>query len=328
MAKMNMVQALNLALRQEMERDDSVIMLGEDVGLDGGVFRVTDGLIGQFGADRVVDTPLAEAGIVGMSIGMAIYGLKPVCEIQFSGFSYQNFYQIENHASRMRWRTQGRLHVPMVMRAPYGGGVRALEHHSESREAFWAHIPGSKTVIPSGPRNARALLVSAIRDPDPVVFYEPKALYRAFREDVPEEEETMPLGKSRVAREGDDLTMIAYGAMLRPTLEAAEDLSEKHGVEAEVIDLLTISPLDDELFAESAKKTGRVLVVHEAPMSYGPGAEIVSRLVEKSFYYLETPVERVTGFDVLIPLFSMERHYMPGVRRIVRTARKVLDKKA
>ena len=328
MAKMNMVQALNLALRQEMERDDSVIVLGEDVGLDGGVFRVTDGLIQQFGADRVVDTPLAEAGIVGMSIGMAIYGLKPVCEIQFSGFSYQNFFQIENHASRMRWRTQGRLHVPMVMRAPYGGGVRALEHHSESREAFWAHVPGLKTVIPSGPRNARALLVSAIRDPDPVVFYEPKALYRAFREEVPEEEETMPLGKSRVAREGDDLTMIAYGAMLRPTLEAADELSEKHGVEAEVIDLLTISPLDDELFAESAKKTGRVLVVHEAPMSYGPGAEIVSRLVEKSFYYLETPVERVAGFDVLIPLFSMERHYVPGVRRIVRTARKVLDKKA
>ena len=328
MAKMNMVQALNLALRQEMERDDAVIVLGEDVGLDGGVFRVTDGLIQQFGADRVVDTPLAEAGIVGMSIGMAIYGLKPVCEIQFSGFSYQNFYQIENHASRMRWRTQGRLHVPMVMRAPYGGGVRALEHHSESREAFWAHIPGLKTVIPSGPRNARALLVSAIRDPDPVVFYEPKALYRAFREEVPEEEETMPLGKSSVARQGDDLTMIAYGAMLRPTLEAAGELSDKHGVEAEVIDLLTISPLDDELFAESAKKTGRVLVVHEAPMSYGPGAEIVSRLVEKSFYYLETPLERVTGFDVLIPLFSMERHYVPGVRRIVRTARKVLDKKA
>jgi pyruvate dehydrogenase E1 component beta subunit len=328
MAKLNMVQALNLALKQEMEKDDGVIVLGEDVGLDGGVFRVTDQLVQQFGEDRVVDTPLAEAGIVGMAIGMAIYGLKPVCEIQFSGFSYQNFYQIENHASRMRWRSRGRFSVPMVMRAPYGGGVRALEHHSESREAFWAHIPGLKMVIPSGPRNARALLTSAIRDPDPVVFYEAKALYRAFREEVPEEVETMPIGKSQIARQGGDLTIVAYGAMLRPTLEAAEELSDKRGVEAEVIDLLTISPLDDELFTESAKKTGRVMVVHEAPMSYGPGAEIVSRLVEKSFYYLETPVERVTGFDVLIPLFSRESHYVPGVKRIVRTAEKILDAKA
>ena len=200
MAKMTMVQALNLALRQEMERDDSVIVLGEDVGVDGGVFRVTEGLHEQFGEMRVVDTPLAETGIVGMSIGMAVYGLKPVCEIQFSGFAYQNFHQIENHAARLRWRSQGRYHVPMVLRAPYGGGVRALEHHSESREAFWAHIPGLKMVIPSGPRNARALLVSAIRDPDPVIFYEAKALYRAFREEVPEEEETLPLGQSRIAR--------------------------------------------------------------------------------------------------------------------------------
>ena len=324
MAKMTMVQALNLALRQEMEKDDSVILLGEDVGVDGGVFRVTDALIDQFGENRVVDTPLAESAIVGMSIGMAVYGLKPVCEIQFSGFSYQNFHQIENHAARLRWRTQGRYHVPMVLRTPYGAGVRALEHHSESREIYWAHTPGLKMVIPSGPRSARALLVSAIRDPDPVIFYEPKALYRAFREEVPEEEEIIPLGKSRIVREGNDLTMISYGAMMRPTLEAAAELKEKDGAGAEVVDLLTIAPLDDELFVQSVLKTGRAVVIHEAPRSFGPAAEIITRLVEKAFYYLEVPIERVTGFDVIIPLFSREKEYLPSKHRILRAARKVL----
>ena len=324
MAKMTMVQALNLALRQEMEKDDSVIALGEDVGLDGGVFRVTDGLIDQFGDQRVLDTPLAESAIAGMSIGMAVYGLKPVCEIQFSGFSYQNFHQIENHAARLRWRSQGRYHVPMVLRTPYGGGVRALEHHSESREAYWAHTPGLKMVIPSGPRNARALLVSAIRDPDPVIFYEPKALYRAFREEVPEAEETLPIGEPQRVKEGQDLTLISYGAMMRPTLEAAEQLQDKDGMAAEVIDLLTISPLDAEILVQSAKKTGRVVVVHEAPRSFGPGAEVVSRLMEKAFYYLEAPIERVTGYDIVIPLFSREKAYLPGTERILRAARKVL----
>jgi pyruvate dehydrogenase E1 component beta subunit len=321
---MTMVQALNLALRQEMQKDDGVVVLGEDVGVDGGVFRVTEGLIEAFGEQRVVDTPLAESAIAGMSIGMAAYGLKPVCEIQFDGFSYYTMHQIEAHATRLRWRSQGRYHVPMVMRAPYGGGVRALEHHSESREVLWAHIPGLKTVIPSGPRNARALLVSAIRDPDPVVFYEPKALYRAFREEVPEEEETLPIGRSQRAREGRDITLIAYGAMMRPTLEAAETLKAKHGVEADVIDLLTVSPLDDSLLAESARKTGRVAVVHEAPRSFGPGAEVVARLVEKAFYHLEAPVARVTGYDVVIPLFSREKYYLPGVPRIIDAARKLL----
>lgn len=325
MNKLTMVQALNLALRQEMEKDDGVILLGEDVGLDGGVFRVTDGLFDHFGGDRVVDTPLAESAIVGTSIGMALYGLKPVCEIQFSGFSYQAFHQIESHAARLRWRSQGKLSVPMVLRAPYGGGVRALEHHSESREAYYAHTPGLKMVIPSSPRNARALLVSAIRDPDPVIFYESKALYRAFREEVPEEEETLPIGVSQVVREGSDLTLIAYGAMMRPTLEAARQLEDKDGVMAEVIDLLTISPLDDVRFVESAKKTGRVLVVHEAPRSFGPGAEIVSRLVEQAFYYLEVPVARVTGFDIVIPLFSREQHYLPHADRILRAARTLLE---
>jgi pyruvate dehydrogenase E1 component beta subunit len=325
MAKMTMVQALNLALRQEMKNDDGVIILGEDVGVDGGVFRVTDALIDQFGEDRVLDTPLAETAIVGMAIGMAVYGLKPVCEIQFSGFSYQNFHQIENHAARLRWRSQGRFNVPMVMRTPYGGGVRALEHHSESREVYWAHTPGLKMVIPSGPRNARALLVSAIRDPDPVIFYEPKAIYRAFREEVPEKEEVMPIGKSQIVREGGDLTMISYGAMMRPTLEAAAELKEKDGVEAEVIDLLTIAPLDDELFVQSVQKTGRAVVVHEAPRSFGPAAEIITRLMEKAFYYLEVPIERVTGFDINMPLFSREKAYLPDAKRILRAANKVLN---
>ena len=324
MGKMTMVQAINLALKQEMERDDNVIVLGEDVGKDGGVFRVTEGLVDKFGEDRSLDTPLAESCILGMSVGMAIYGLRPVCEIQFSGFSYLGFHQIECHASRFRWRSRGRFHIPLVLRAPYGGGVRALEHHSESREAYYAHTPGLKMVIPSGPRNARALLVSAIRDPDPVIFFEPKASYRAFREEVPEEEETIPLGKSQLVREGKDLTMISYGAMMRPTLEAADALQKEEGVESEVIDLLTISPLDDEIFVKSVRKTGHAMIIHEAPRSFGAGAEAVSRLMEKAFYYLEAPIARVTGFDIPIPYFSREKAYIPGVRRILGAAKKSL----
>jgi pyruvate dehydrogenase E1 component subunit beta len=326
MAKMTMVQALNLALQQEMAKDDRVIVLGEDVGLDGGVFRITDGLIGRFGEQRVLDTPLAESAIVGMAVGMAAYGLRPVCEIQFSGFAYHNFHQLENHAARLRRRSQGRFHVPMVLRTPYGGGVRALEHHSESREAYWAHTPGLKMVIPSGPRNARALLVSAIRDPDPVVFYESKALYRAFREEVPEDEESLPIGRSQIARPGGDVTLIAYGAMIQPALAAADELQSRHGLAAEVIDLLTLSPLDDTLLIQSVQKTGRAVVIHEAPRSFGPGAEIVARLVEKAFYYLEAPIERVTGYDIIIPLFSREKSYIPNAERIVRAARKTLER--
>ncbi len=325
MAKMTMVQALNMALRQEMEKDDRVVVLGEDVGVDGGVFRITDGLIDQFGDKRSFDTPLAESAIVGMSIGMAIYGLRPVCEIQFSGFSYQNFHQIENHASRYRWRSQGRYHVPLVLRTPYSGGVRALEHHSESRETYYAHTPGIKMVIPSGPRNARSLMISAIRDPDPVIFFESKALYRAFREEVPEDEETLPIGKSQVVREGSDLTMISYGAMMRPTLEAASELEKNDGVQTEVIDLLTISPLDDETFVRSVKKTGRAIIVHEAPRSFGPGAEISARLIEKAFFYLEAPISRVAGFDIVMPLFSREKSYIPNAQRILREAKKILN---
>jgi len=324
MAKMTMVQAINMALHQEMHKDDRVILLGEDIGKDEGVFRLTAGLLAKFGEQRVIDTPLAESAIVGMSIGMALNGLRPVCEIQFSGFSYENFHQIESHASRFRRRSQGRYSVPMVLRTPYGGGVRALELHSESREIFYAHMPGLKMVIPSSPRNARALLVSAMRDPDPVIFFEPKAVYRAFREEVPEEEETLPLGKSQIVRAGGDITFIAYGAMMRPTLQAAEELA-KEGVQAEVIDLLTISPLDDSLFTASVRKTGRAVIVHEAPRTFGPGAELVARLVEKSFWYLEAPIRRVTGYDVMFPAFAREHAYLPSAPRIVRAAQEVLN---
>jgi len=314
-----------MALRQEMEKDDRVIVLGEDVGLDGGVFRVTDGLLDLFGPERVVDTPLAESAIAGMAIGMAAYGLRPVCEIQFSGFAYHNFHQLENHAARLRRRTQGRFTVPMVLRTPYGGGVRALEHHSESREAYWAHTPGLKMVIPSGPRTARALLVSAIRDPDPVVFYESKALYRAFREEVPEDEEVLPIGCPQKLRDGSDVTLIAYGAMIPPAVEAAEELQAKEGLQAEVIDVLTLSPLDDAPITQSVQKTGRAVVIHEASRSFGPGAEIVARLVEKAFFYLEAPVERVTGYDSIIPLFSREKSFIPNKERIIRAVHKALE---
>ncbi|RJQ50120.1 MAG: alpha-ketoacid dehydrogenase subunit beta [Desulfobacteraceae bacterium] len=325
MAKMTMIQAINLALRQEMEKDDRVVVLGEDVGVDGGVFRVTDKLIDQFGEKRVIDTPLAESGICGISIGMAVYGLRPVCEMQFSGFGYLAFHQIESHAARLRGRSGGRYHVPMVVRMPYGGGVRALEHHSESRETYYAHTPGIKMVIASSPRNARGLLISAIRDPDPVIFYEPKAVYRAFREEVPEEEETIPLGKSEVVREGKDLTLVSYGAMMRPTLEAASLLEDKDGVQSEVIDLMTISPLDHEPIVRSVEKTGRIVIVHEAPRSFGPGAEIVARLVEKAFLFLEAPIRRVTGFDIHMPLYRKEMDYIPGVHRILKAARETLN---
>jgi pyruvate dehydrogenase E1 component beta subunit len=325
MAKRTMIEAINLALYQEMEKDDSVIVLGEDVGVDGGVFRVTDGLLDKFGEERVMDTPLAESLIVGAAVGMAIYGLKPVAEIQFSGFSYMAFHQMENHAGRMRGRSQGRFTVPMVLRMPYGSGVRALEHHSESREVYYAHTPGIKMVIPSGPRNARSLLVSAMRDPDPVVFFEPKAVYRAFREEVPDDEETFPLATSRTVREGGDLTLISYGAMLQHALEAAETLEKEDNVSAEVVDLLTISPLDDSIFTESVRKTGRAVMVHEAPRSFGPAGEIIARLIEKSFWYLEAPIARVTGFDTPVPLFQREKSYMPDTERVLAAARQTLN---
>ena len=324
MAKLTMVKALNLALREEMERDRDVVVIGEDVGVDGGVFRVTEDLHRTFGGKRVIDSPLAEAAIIGASIGMAIYGLKPVCEIQFSGFAFQCFHQIENHAARYRMRSQGRFHCQLVMRMPFGGGVRALEHHSESEEQFYAHIPGLKMVVPSGPRNARALLVAAIRDPDPVVFFEHKALYHALREDVPEEGETLEIGRAQVVREGDDLTLIAYGAMLRVAREAADVLAQEDGVEVDVIDLLTVSPLDRETLAASVQKTGRAVIVHEAPRSFGPGAEIAASLMEAAFLSLEAPIRRVTAYDVPFVGFAREKANVPDVDRVVAAARETL----
>ena len=324
MAKLNMVKALNLALLEEMERDPDVLVIGEDVGVDGGVFRVTEDLHRRFGSNRVIDSPLAEAAIIGSSVGMALYGLKPVCEIQFSGFAFQSFHQIENHTARYRQRSQGRFHCQMVIRMPYGGGVRALEHHSESEEQFYAHIPGLKMVIPSGPRTARALLVSAIRDPDPVVFFEHKALYHASKEEVPDESETMPIGKAQVAREGQRLTLIAYGAMLRVALEVAETLQAEDGVAPEVIDLLTISPLDRETLAASVAKTGRAVIVHEAPKSFGPGAEIAASIMEGAFLSLEAPIRRIAAYDVPFPGFAREKASVPDAARVLAAARETL----
>ena len=322
--KLTMVQAINLALMQEMERDDDVLVLGEDIGVDGGVFRVTDGLLAKFGEQRVIDTPLAEGAIVGMAIGMALYGLKPVPEIQFSGFSFQAFHQIENHAARYRARTRGRYHVQMVVRMPYGGGVRALEHHSESEEAYYAHTPGLKIVIPSTPRLARSLLVSAIRDPDTVIFFEPKSMYHAVKEEVPVAEETWPIGKARVVREGKDLTLIAYGAMLHRCLEVAERVHAEDGAEVEVLDLVSISPMDTEAVAASARKTGRVVVAHEAQRSFGVGAEVIARVVEHAFLQLEAPIRRVTAFDIVYPGFARERGWLPGPDRVLRAVRETL----
>ncbi|MCH9003546.1 MAG: alpha-ketoacid dehydrogenase subunit beta, partial [Planctomycetes bacterium] len=280
MALMNMVSALNLAMDDAMREDDTVVLLGQDIGVDEGVFRVTANLLERYGDRRVIDTPLAEGAIVGGAIGMSIYGLRPVAEMQFSGFAYQGFHQVEQHMSRFRNRTRGRFGIPMVIRMPYGGGIRAVEHHSESREAYYAHTPGIQMVIPSGPRNARALLLESIRHPDPVIFFEPKAVYRAFKEEVPDEPETMPLGKAQVVREGTDITLIAYGAMMRPTLEAADDLADIDDISAEVVDLLTVSPMDTETIVNSVRKTGRCVVIHEGPRHCGIGAEVVARIVE------------------------------------------------
>jgi pyruvate dehydrogenase E1 component beta subunit len=325
MPKLNMVEAIHLGLDQEMARDDSVVILGEDVGVDGGVFRVTDGLHEKYGDRRVIDTPLAESAILGTSIGMAMAGLRPVAEMQFSGFSYLMVPQLEGHASRMRARTQGRWSVPLVVRMPYGGGVRALEHHSESREATYAHFPGVKVVVPSGPRNARALIVAAIRDPDPVVFMEPKRSYRAFREEVPEEPEVMEIGRAQVVEEGTDLTLVSWGAMMRPALQAAQEVAAARGAAIEIIDLLTMAPMDGETIVASVQKTGRCVVVQEAPRSLSVSAEVVARINDQALMYLEAPVRRVTGYDVVTPYFGRELDYIPGPERIGRAIEETLD---
>ena len=324
MAKLNMVEAINLALREEMERDDRVIIFGEDVGKEGGVFRVTDGLQKKFGPNRVVDTPLAESGIAAAALGMAVYGLRPIAEIQFDGFLYPCLDQINNHIGRMRNRSRGRFTCPLVIRFPYGGGIHAPEHHSDSPEAILAHIPGIKVVIPSTPYEAKGLLISAIRDPDPVFFMEPKRIYRAIREEVPEGDYTVPLGKARLVQEGKDVTLIAWGAMVREVLGAAEKLKEEK-IDVEVIDLRTISPMDIDAIIISIRKTGRGVVVHEAPKTCGMGAEIIALINEKALLSLQAPIERVTGFDIPVPLMKSEHYDLPNPQRIILAVKKVMS---
>jgi pyruvate dehydrogenase E1 component beta subunit len=324
MAKMNMVEAINLALREEMDKDNRVVVLGEDVGKEGGVFRVTDKLQERFGADRVIDTPLAESGIVGVAFGMAVNGLRPVAEIQFEGFLYPCLDQINNHISRIRNRSRGRFTCPLVIRTPYGGGIHAPEHHSDSPEAILAHIPGLKVVIPATPFEAKGLLLSSIRDPDPIIFMEPKRIYRAIREEVPEGDYTIPLGKARMVQEGKDVTVIAWGAMVREVLSAAEQLKADK-IDMEIIDLRTISPIDVETIANSVRKTGRAVIVHEAPKTCGLGAEIIALINEKALLSLQAPVERVTGFDIPVPLPKSEHYYLPNPKRIMMAVRKVVN---
>ncbi len=320
---LNIVQAINQAMMNEMENDKTIVVYGEDVGLEGGVFRATIDLQKKFGKDRVFDTPLAESAIVGTALGMAINGLKPVVEMQFSGFSYPAFNQIISHVARMRNRSRGKYSLPMVIRSPYGGGIRALEHHSESTEAIYAQIPGLKVVIPSTPYDAKGLLIAAMRDPDPVLFWEPKRIYRAFRQEVPEEAYEIPLGKAKILQEGQDITIVAWGAMV-PDVQKAVKLAEEKGISAEVIDLRTIAPMDRDSFVESVKKTGRILVVHEAPKTLGVGAEIISIVNEKAFLYLEAPPTRLTGFDTTFPLPKGEMHYIPSVERIAKKIEEVV----
>jgi pyruvate dehydrogenase E1 component beta subunit len=318
MPKMNMVQAINLALKEEMMKDENVVILGEDVGRDGGVFRVTEGLLEKFGPKRVMDTPLAESGIVGVAIGMAAYGLRPVAEIQFMGFIYPSVDQIFNHAARIRSRSRGRYGVPLVVRTPYGVGIKSPEHHSESSEAHFCHMPGIKVVMPSSPYTAKGLLISSIRDPDPVIFLESTRLYRMIKEDVPEGEYTIPLGKARIVQEGGDVTVIAWGSMLHKSIQAVNDLN------AEVIDLMTLNPFDEETIYASVKKTGRVVIVHEAPKTGGFGGEISASIAEEAMLYLKAPILRVTGYDAVLPLPKLEDHYMPTVERIKKAVEEVM----
>jgi len=321
LVELNIVQAVKSALEQEMVRDPNVIVLGEDVGRNGGVFRATEGLFDEFGEDRVIDTPLSEIGIVGVTIGLALYGLRPVAEIQFEGFLYPALDQLISHAGKIRNRSRGRFHVPLVVRVPYGGGIRAPEQHSDSPETYLVHTPGIKVVTPSNPYDTKGLLVSAIRDPDPVVFLEPKRVYRAIRGEVPEEDYAVPLNEAKVVREGDDVTLISWGAMMRPTTEAAEKAKNKASVE--VIDLRALSPIDVKTLTRSVEKTGRAVVVHEAPRTCGLGAEITALINEKVFLSLEAPVVRVTGPDVPYPLYKLENYYLPNVERIKRGIEKI-----
>jgi len=324
MARMSMVEAINSALDVMMAKDDRVVVMGEDVGVDGGVFRATVNLIDKYGAQRVIDTPLAESCIVGTAIGMAIYGMRPVAEIQFEGFMFKAYDHIYSHASRIRHRSQGFFGVPMVVRAPYGAGVRALEHHSDAPEALFCHLPGMKVVIPSTPSDAKGLLIAAIEDPDTVIYLEPKRLYRLFKEEVPEEEFRVPIGEARLVREGHDLTIVTYGGMVQISEKAAQHAADE-GVDVEVIDLRTVWPFDLEAIVESVTKTGRLVIVHEAPRSFGVGAEIAALVAERCLLSLLAPIKRVTGYDVIPPLAKLEDYNYPDPDRVVRAIHETME---
>jgi pyruvate dehydrogenase E1 component beta subunit len=323
MSERSLVQAVNLALNRAMAEDPRVMVLGEDVGVDGGVFRATDGLLQAYGDQRVLDTPLAEVSIAGVSIGLAAQGFRPVAEIQFTGFAYSCIDQLLNHASRLRARTRGRLSCPMVLRSPAGGGIKAVEHHSESPEAMFAHIPGLKVAVPSSPARAYGLLLAAIRDPDPVVFLEPTRLYRAAREDVVDDGAGLPLDRCFVLRHGGDITIVSWGAMIKEALAAAEQLAAEN-VSAEVVDVATLKPLDSATILASVARTGRLVIVHEAPMTCGYGAEIAARVAARGLTSLLAPIERVTGYDTMMPYPRTEAAYMPNVDRVVAAVRRTM----
>ena len=323
MSEMTMAQAINSALDIALS-DPRVVVMGEDIGTTGGVFRITDGLSRKHGAERVIDTPVAESGIVGAAFGMAVAGMRPVVEIQFMGFSYPAYDQVISHISRIRNRSRHRFTAPMVIRLPYGAGIGAAEHHSESTEAIYTHIPGLKVVVASTPENAKGLLLAAVDDPDPVIYMEPIRLYRAARGEVPDGRYTTPFGSALVEREGADVTLVSYGAMIRETREAADRLAGE-GVGVEVIDLRTLVPLDADTIVSSVEKTGHAVVIHEAPLTGGYGAEIVALIQERALYSLRAPVRRVTGWDLVVPLRLAEHHYMPSVARIVSAARRALE---
>ncbi len=324
MAEITLVEAVNLAMARALTDDESVIVFGEDVGANGGVFRATEGLQQKFGDERVMDTPLAETVITGMAIGMAAQGLRPVVEIQFMGFIYSAVDQIINHAARLRNRTRGRITVPMVLRAPFGGGIHAPEHHSESTEAMFAHMPGLRVVIPSSPERAYGLMLAAIRDPDPVIFLEPKRIYRMIKQEVIDNGEALPLDVCFQLRDGSDVTLVTWGAMIHETMQAADQLAEQ-GISAEVIDVATIKPLDMETILKSVAKTGRCVIIHEAARNCGVGAEIAANLAEHGLLNLFAPVQRVTGYDTIMPYFRLENHYMPSSERILTAVKKTLE---
>lgn len=324
MAELNIVEAIDRALGYELEHDPDVVLLGEDIGVDGGVFRATVGLHERFGGERVIDTPLAEAGIAGVAVGMAAMGLKPVAEIQFSGFAYPTVDQMINHAARLRNRTRGRMSCPMVLRTPCGAGIHAPEHHSESPEAMFAHMPGLRVVAPSSPARAYGLLLAAIRDPDPVVFLEPTRLYRLFREEVADDGAALPLDSCFTLRDGADVTLVAWGAATHEAARAADRLAEE-GVDVELIDVATLKPWDERTILQSVAKTGRCVIVQEAPKTAGFGAEIAATIAEKGLYSLLAPIGRVTGYDVVTPMARLEAQFMPSVERIVAAVRKAME---